>query len=216
MSPSARKDLEKQLDMRDKKDRSKPGMVQRLLYALGLPEAVMKEYEKKSVEQATHAWVVGVADASAPRARVDKDAAALPATSIASAAAAALPAGTWDRDAGRHPSEPFSSHVNCRWASCACAFACTCADSAMLTPTLRGRPHLCEWARAHLGRCWLAPGLHHTQPVRRPLTRSCAANCLHTTGWHGAPPVGMAPGSAVWSCAVFWSRERPALAAHHR
>jgi hypothetical protein len=136
LSPSARKDLEKQLDMRDKKDRSKPGMVQRLLYALGLPEAVMKEYEKKSVEQATHAWVVGVADASAPRARVDKDAAALPATSIASDAAAALPAGTLDRDARRHPSKPISSHVNCRWASCACAFACTCADSAMLTPTL--------------------------------------------------------------------------------
>ena len=88
LSTSARSDLEKRLDMRDKTDRHKPGMVQRLLYAVGVPEAVMKEYEKKPLEQASHAWVVGVADPSATRST-------LPATSnIACNAAAALPAGT--------------------------------------------------------------------------------------------------------------------------
>mmetsp|Transcript_57028 Transcript_57028/g.113300 ORF Transcript_57028/g.113300 Transcript_57028/m.113300 type:complete len:110 (-) Transcript_57028:410-739(-) len=93
--------LEKQLDMRDKKDRRKPGMVQRLLYAVGVPEAVMKEYEKKPVEQASHAWVVGVADPSALRGQAEPDAptmrSTLPATNnIACNAAAALPAGMWD------------------------------------------------------------------------------------------------------------------------
>ena len=62
LSASARKELENTMSMRASKNRQKPGIVMRLMSALGVPDDVMKAYENKSPEEATHTWVVGGAD----------------------------------------------------------------------------------------------------------------------------------------------------------
>jgi hypothetical protein len=62
LGASVRKELENNLSMRASKNRQKPGIVMRLLSALSVPDDVMKAYEDKPPEEATHTWLVGVAD----------------------------------------------------------------------------------------------------------------------------------------------------------